>query len=124
MVSVARDADLKYADNTVPSSISVKALLRGSRPCSASKCGTCCDRFLFSSLPQLTQIAHAYPLTGDSQKNVLIQERLLGEAHGMDMNDLNGNYVCTFIKRKIRMHAGQTDQAVSVRDDRLEMIAK
>jgi len=40
------------------------------------------------------------------------------------VNDLNGNYVCTFIKRKIRMRAGQTDQAVTVRDDRLEMIGQ
>ena len=61
----------------------------------------------------------------DSQRNVLIQERLLGEEHGMDVvNDLNGNYVCTFIKRKIRMRGGQTDQAVTVRDDRLEMIGQ
>jgi carbamoyl-phosphate synthase large subunit len=61
----------------------------------------------------------------DSQSNVLIQERLLGEEYGMDVvNDLNGNYVCTFIKRKIRMRGGQTDQAVTVRDDRLEMIGQ
>jgi carbamoyl-phosphate synthase large subunit len=61
----------------------------------------------------------------DWHGNVLIQERLLGEEYGMDVvNDLNGNYVCTFIKRKIRMRAGQTDQAVTVRDDRLEMIGQ
>jgi carbamoyl-phosphate synthase large subunit len=61
----------------------------------------------------------------EPQRNVLIQERLLGEEYGMDVvNDLNGNYVCTFIKRKIRMRAGQTDQAVTVRDDRLEMIGQ
>ena len=63
--------------------------------------------------------------SADSHRNVLIQERLLGEEYGMDVvNDLNGNYVCTFIKRKIRMRAGQTDQAVTVRDDRLEMIGQ
>ena len=54
----------------------------------------------------------------DSQRSILIQERLLGEEYGMDViNDLSGSYVCTFIKRKIRMRAGQTDQAVTVRDD-------
>jgi carbamoyl-phosphate synthase large subunit len=63
--------------------------------------------------------------TGDSQRNVIIQERLLGDEYGLDVvNDLNGNYVCTFIKRKIRMRAGQTDQAVTVRDDRLELIGQ
>ncbi|MBV8211650.1 MAG: ATP-grasp domain-containing protein [Verrucomicrobia bacterium] len=61
----------------------------------------------------------------DLQRSLLIQERLLGEEYGMDViNDLNGDYVCTFIKRKIRMRAGQTDQAVTVRDDRLEMIGQ
>jgi carbamoyl-phosphate synthase large subunit len=61
----------------------------------------------------------------DSQRNVLIQERLSGEEYGMDVvNDLNGNYVCAFIKRKTRMRAGKTDQAVTVRDDRLEMISQ
>jgi carbamoyl-phosphate synthase large subunit len=61
----------------------------------------------------------------DPQRNVLIQERLSGEEYGLDVvNDLNGNYVCTFIKRKIRMRAGQTDQAVTVRDERLEIIGQ
>ena len=40
------------------------------------------------------------------------------------INDLNGSYVCTFIRRKIRMWAGQTDQALTVRDDRLELIGQ
>jgi carbamoyl-phosphate synthase large subunit len=59
--------------------------------------------------------------TTDSQRSILIQERLLGEEYGMDViNDLNGSYVCTII----RMCPGQTDQAVTVRDDRLEMIGR
>jgi carbamoyl-phosphate synthase large subunit len=61
----------------------------------------------------------------DSQRNILIQERLPGEEYGMDViNDLIGNYVCTFIKRKTRMWAGQTDRAVTVRNDPLEMIGQ
>jgi carbamoyl-phosphate synthase large subunit len=40
------------------------------------------------------------------------------------INDPSGNFVCTFIKRKIRMWAGQTDRAVTVRDDRLQMIGE
>src|SRR5258708_20712499 len=59
----------------------------------------------------------------DSQRNILIQERLPGEEYGMDViNDLNGNYVCTFIKRKTRMWAGQTDRAVTGRNDPLEIL--
>jgi hypothetical protein len=72
------------------------------------------------------QIEHGFLAelsTTDSLRNVLIQERLLGDEYGMDVvSDLNGNYVCTFVKRKIWMRAGQTDQAVTVRDDRPEMI--
>jgi carbamoyl-phosphate synthase large subunit len=61
----------------------------------------------------------------DSPHSILIQERLSGQEFGMDViNDLNGCHVCTFIKRKIRMRAGQTDQAVTARDDRLEMIGQ
>jgi carbamoyl-phosphate synthase large subunit len=61
----------------------------------------------------------------EPQRNILIQERLQGEEYGIDViNDLNGNFVCTFIKRKIRMRAGQTDKAVTTRDDRLEMIGQ
>lgn len=63
--------------------------------------------------------------SADSQHNILIQERLIGQEFGMDViNDLNGQHVCTFIKRKIRMRAGQTDQAVTARDDRLEIIGQ
>ena len=40
------------------------------------------------------------------------------------INDLNGSYVCTFVRRKLRMWAGQTDRAITVRDDRLEMIGQ
>jgi carbamoyl-phosphate synthase large subunit len=61
----------------------------------------------------------------DPQRSILIQERLIGQEYGLDViNDLNGSYVCTFIRRKIRMRAGQTDQAVTARDDRLEMIGE
>jgi carbamoyl-phosphate synthase large subunit len=74
------------------------------------------------------QIERSFPAeisATDSQRFILIQQRLLGEEHGMDViNDLNGSYVCTFIRRKIRMWAGQTDRAVTVRDDRLEMIGQ
>jgi len=56
---------------------------------------------------------------------VLIQERLSGEEYGLDIvNDLNGRHVCTFTKRKLRMRAGQTDRAVTVKDQRLEKLGQ
>jgi carbamoyl-phosphate synthase large subunit len=56
---------------------------------------------------------------------VLVQERLSGEEYGLDIvNDLSGRYVCTFAKRKLKMRAGQTDRAVTVKDERLEKLGQ
>jgi carbamoyl-phosphate synthase large subunit len=56
---------------------------------------------------------------------VLIQERLSGEEYGLDIvNDLNGRHVCTFAKRKLRMRSGQTDRAVTVKDQGLEKLGQ
>jgi carbamoyl-phosphate synthase large subunit len=56
---------------------------------------------------------------------VLIQERLSGEEYGLDIvNDLNGRYVCTFAKRKLKMRAGQTDRAITVNDEKLEKLGQ
>jgi carbamoyl-phosphate synthase large subunit len=56
---------------------------------------------------------------------VLIQERLSGEEYGLDIvNDLNGRYICTFAKRKLKMRAGQTDRAVTAKDERLEKLGQ
>jgi carbamoyl-phosphate synthase large subunit len=48
-------------------------------------------------------------------REVLVQTELSGEEFGLDViNDLDGRYVTTFVKRKLRMRAGQTDRAVTV----------
>jgi carbamoyl-phosphate synthase large subunit len=57
--------------------------------------------------------------------SVLIQERVSGEEYGLDIiNDLSGHYVCTFAKRKLRMRAGQTDRAVTVKDKEIEKLGQ
>ncbi len=56
---------------------------------------------------------------------VLIQQRLSGEEYGLDIvNDLNGRHVCTFVKRKLKMRAGQTDRAVTVKDKKIEKLGQ
>lgn len=56
----------------------------------------------------------------DPTASVLIQEALDGEEYGLDIvNDLDGRYAATFVKRKLRMRAGQTDRAVTVDDPAL-----
>ena len=57
----------------------------------------------------------------DHMTSVMIQEVVGGVEYGLDIvNDLQGRYVCTFVKRKLRMRAGQTDRASTVADARLE----
>lgn len=53
----------------------------------------------------------------------LVQEFLAGTEYGLDIiNDLDGRYVTTVVKRKLGMRAGETDRAVTERDDRLERL--
>lgn len=53
----------------------------------------------------------------DPASAVLVQEGLDGQEYGLDIvNDLDGTYACTFVKRKLRMRAGQTDRAATVDD--------
>ncbi len=57
------------------------------------------------------------------EKRVLIQKRLCGQEYGLDVvNDLDGQYVCTFVKRKLAMRAGETDRAITVKCAGLEEI--
>ena len=61
----------------------------------------------------------------DPERSILVQELLPGCEYGLDvLNDLDGRHVCTFVKRKLRMWAGQTDRAVTVADHRLEMLGR
>jgi carbamoyl-phosphate synthase large subunit len=61
--------------------------------------------------------------SADPDTAVLIQEAIDGEEYGLDIvNDLDGRYACTFVKRKLRMRAGQTDRASTVADPRLEAL--
>jgi carbamoyl-phosphate synthase large subunit len=55
----------------------------------------------------------------------MVQEALVGDEYGLDIvNDLDGAYVTTFVKRKLRMRAGQTDRAITVDDPRLAAVGE
>jgi carbamoyl-phosphate synthase large subunit len=61
----------------------------------------------------------------DPERCILIQKRLCGQEYGLDVvNDLDGRYVCTLVKRKLAMRAGQTDRAITVKSDRLERVGE
>jgi carbamoyl-phosphate synthase large subunit len=55
----------------------------------------------------------------------IIQECIQGQEYGIDVvNDLNGKYVATLARRKLAMHAGNTDRAISVVEPRLEQLGR
>lgn len=56
---------------------------------------------------------------------VVIQQRLAGQEHGIDvLNDLEGNYVISWVKKKIAMRAGETDIGETMSPRPFEDIAR
>ena len=54
----------------------------------------------------------------------IIQEKLKGEEYSFDiLNDLNGKVISCVIKRKLKMRAGETDQAITVKNEKLLSLA-
>lgn len=61
----------------------------------------------------------------DINAAILIQQKLDGPEYGMDIvNDLEGNYFTTVVRKKISMRAGETDKAISVIDAKFSEIGK
>lgn len=59
------------------------------------------------------------------ESSVLIQECLDGQEYGLDIiNDLEGNYVNTSVKKKIAMRSGETDCAVTVDEPALKKLGE
>ena len=59
-----------------------------------------------------------YEAQQDMDKSVIIQEKIIGQEYGCDViNDLNGNYQSTVIRKKIAMRAGETDAAEIVENE-------
>lgn len=53
----------------------------------------------------------------DLNRSVIIQEKLSGQEYGLDViNNLNGSYRNTIVKKKIAMRAGETDCAETIND--------
>ncbi len=66
-----------------------------------------------------------YESVEDKNKCVIIQETLPGQEHGLDIiNDLEGNYQTTIVKKKIAMRSGETDCALTIKDEKIQSIGK
>lgn len=58
-----------------------------------------------------------YEANQDFEKSVIIQEKIIGQEYGCDViNDLNGHYKNTIIRKKIAMRAGETDAAEIIKN--------
>lgn len=61
----------------------------------------------------------------DVDSCIIIQESIKGQEYGIEvLNDLDGNYVTTFAKKKIAMRAGETDVAITVESEPFTAIGK
>ena len=70
-----------------------------------------------------SQVNHIENIDIDSC--VLIQARSDGEEFGMDvLNDFEGNYYGTFVRKKLAMRSGETDKAISVINPKLSKLGK
>ncbi|MCM1103074.1 MAG: ATP-grasp domain-containing protein [Clostridium sp.] len=59
-----------------------------------------------------------YEAAFDSENCVIIQQKLTGEEYGIDlMNDLNGKYCGSVVRKKYAMRSGETDCAAVVKED-------
>lgn len=59
------------------------------------------------------------------ESNVIIQEKLSGQEYGLDViNDLNGHYQNTVVKKKYAMRSGETDCAETVANPTLVQLAE
>ncbi|MEK5208051.1 ATP-grasp domain-containing protein [Psychrobacillus sp. FSL H8-0510] len=66
-----------------------------------------------------------YESNQENQLSVLIQEKLSGQEYGLDIiNDLNGKYMNTIVKKKYAMRSGETDIAETSKDEALELVGK
>lgn len=61
----------------------------------------------------------------DFNHAILIQEKIAGFEYGMDvLNDFDESYQGTFVRQKLSMRSGETDKAISIIDNRFEVVGK
>ena len=61
----------------------------------------------------------------NKENGILIQEKIVGIEYGMDiLNDFEGKYFGSYVRKKIAMRCGETDKAISVIEERFDRLAK
>ncbi|MBX3492694.1 MAG: ATP-grasp domain-containing protein [Parvibaculum sp.] len=73
----------------------------------------------------MTVLAALLGELGADASGFVFQEIVEGEEYGLDIvNDLEGRYCTTFMRRKLAMKNGETDRAVTVGDPQLEALGR
>jgi carbamoyl-phosphate synthase large subunit len=80
--------------------------------------------FYFDKTNQAISGSHIhYGMAKEEQGSVLIQGMCPGQEYGLDIiNDLHGDHIVTVVKQKIAMRSGETDIAVTVKNEQLEKL--
>jgi carbamoyl-phosphate synthase large subunit len=74
---------------------------------------------------RLPRTSLAQACAADPDRCMLVQERVDGREHGIDViNDLSGGYVTTLVRRKLAMRAGETDHAVTAESEELQAVGR
>lgn len=74
---------------------------------------------------QIDQTYLRFESRQDIDQCVLIQEKIIGQEYGIDIiNDLDGIYQSTIVKKKCAMRAGETDIAVTTENEIIENIGR
>lgn len=83
-------------------------------------------RVLFNKVKKDIETSYLkYESTESIEESVIVQQVLTGDEYGWDVvNDLNGEYITTFVKRKLAMRAGETDIAVTAMNESMEQTGK
>jgi len=81
--------------------------------------------FYKKTLREIQKSYLKYESFAEKGYEILIQEKIEGQEYGLDIiNDLNGKYVTTIVKKKFAMRAGETDAAEIVEYERLSNLGK
>lgn len=66
-----------------------------------------------------------YESMGNIEESILIQEKLKGQEYGLDViNNLNGEYQNTIVKKKFAMRSGETDCAEIIENKNMKKIGQ
>lgn len=66
-----------------------------------------------------------YEAVNDIDNCVIVQEKIVGQEYGLDViNDLEGNYQTTIVKKKYAMRSGETDCAVTIYNEKLKELGE